>query len=100
MEKEYITINRNTYNILAKEYEKRDYSVKDDFYINTKFKGLNFKKGKKILEIGPGRGDKLKIFDDFGIDRRNRRTVVRNFRLPRRKARLPAPFLAGKIMAV
>ena len=47
MEKEYITINRNTYNILAKEYEKRDYSVKEDFYINTKFKGLNFKKGKK-----------------------------------------------------
>ena len=47
MEKEYITINRNTYNILAKEYEKRDYYVKDDFYINTKFKGLNFKKGKK-----------------------------------------------------
>ena len=47
MEKEYITINRNTYNALAKEYENREYSVKEDFYINTKFKGLGFKKGKK-----------------------------------------------------
>lgn len=68
MEKEYITINRNTYNALAKEYENREYSVKEDFYINTKFKGLGFKKGKKILEIGPGKGNQLKIFDDFGMD--------------------------------
>lgn len=68
MEKEYIYINRNAYNELAKEYEDRYYSVPDDFYINDLFSDLNFKRGKKILEIGPGRGDKLKIFDSFGLD--------------------------------
>lgn len=68
MEKEYIKINRNTYNELAKEYEDRFYSVSNDFYINTKFSGLNFEKGKKILEIGPGRGDKLELFRDYGLD--------------------------------
>lgn len=68
MEKEYITINRNTYNELANEYEERNYSVPDDFYIDVLFKNLNFESGKKILEIGPGRGDKLKIFSDFGLD--------------------------------
>lgn len=68
MEKEYISINRDTYNELAKEYEERNYAVQDDFYINTMFHDLDFKKGKKILEIGPGRGDRLKNFCDYDLD--------------------------------
>lgn len=68
MRKEYIRINEETYNKLAKEYQERNYIVKDDFYIHTMFRDLDFKKGKKILEIGPGRGDRLKNFCDYHMD--------------------------------
>jgi cyclopropane fatty-acyl-phospholipid synthase-like methyltransferase len=68
MEKKYIRINRETYDELAKEYKNRNYAVQDDFYINTMFAGLEFANGKKILEIGPGRGDRLKNFCDYGLD--------------------------------
>ncbi|MDE5831236.1 MAG: rRNA adenine N-6-methyltransferase family protein, partial [Clostridia bacterium] len=68
MEKEYISINKETYNKLAKEYRERDYAVQDDFYINTMFKNLDLKEGKRILEIGPGRGDRLKNFCDLNLD--------------------------------
>ncbi len=68
MEKEYIRINKETYNKLAKEYSERNYEVQDDFYINTMFHDLDFKAGKKILEIGPGRGDRLKNFCNFNLD--------------------------------
>lgn len=68
MEKEYIRINRETYNKLAKEYSERSYTIQDDFYINIMFKDLDLKEGKKILEIGPGRGDRLKNFCDFNLD--------------------------------
>lgn len=68
MEKEYIRINKETYNKLAKEYNQRDYAIQDDFYINVMFDGLDFKEGKKILEIGPGRGDRLKNFCDYNLD--------------------------------
>ncbi len=68
MEKEYVRINKESYNKLAKEYNERNYAVQNDFYINTMFKDLNFKKGKKILEIGPGRGDRLKNFYDYDMD--------------------------------
>ena len=67
-EKEYIRINKETYNKLAKEYSDRDYAVQNDFYINTMFKDLDLREGKKILEIGPGRGDRLKNFYDFNLD--------------------------------
>lgn len=68
MEKEYISINRNTYNELAKEYKERNYSVQDEFYINIMFHDLDFKPGKKILEIGPGRGERLKNFCNYDLD--------------------------------
>lgn len=32
------------------------------------FCDLEFEKGKKILEIGPGRGDRLKKNCDYGLD--------------------------------
>lgn len=68
MGKEYIRINEETYNKLAKEYNERDYAVQDDFYINTMFEDIDFKEGQKILEIGPGRGARLKNFCDFNLD--------------------------------
>ena len=67
-EKEYIRINKETYNKLAKEYNDRDYAVQNDFYINTMFEDLDLREGKKILEIGPGRGDRLKNFCAFNLD--------------------------------
>ncbi len=68
MEKEYIKINRETYDILAEEYKERNYAVKDDFYKNVMFKDLDFSEGKKILEIGPGRGARLNNFLEYGMD--------------------------------
>ena len=68
MEKEYVRINRETYNNLANEYNGRNYAVDDDFYKNVMFKELDFKPGKRILEIGPGRGARLKNFVDYGMD--------------------------------
>lgn len=67
MAEEYIRINKKTYDRLAKEYRDRDYAVQDDFYIDTLFSELNFEEGQTILEIGPGRGDRLKNFCDFNL---------------------------------
>jgi len=67
-EQEYISINKETYNKLAKEYSERNYVVSNDFYINIMFKDLDLRKNKRILEIGPGRGDRLKNFCDFNLD--------------------------------
>ena len=64
----YIKINKDAYDNLAKEYNERTYAVKDNFYKDIMFKDLNFKKGEKILEIGPGRGARLKNFCDYGLD--------------------------------
>ena len=68
MAKDYIEENKKAYDTLAKEYEKRNYAVQDDFYKNIMFKDLKFAKGKKILEIGPGRGARLKNFCDYDMD--------------------------------
>ena len=68
MKKDYIKENKNAYDTLAHEYENRNYAVQDDFYQNIMFKDLDFTKGKKILEIGPGRGARLKNFCDYGLD--------------------------------
>jgi len=56
MKREYIDINKNSYDTLAKEYMERSYSVDDNFYIKAKM---------KILEIGCGVGRMLKIFEDM-----------------------------------
>ena len=68
MKKDNIKENKNAYDTLAHEYENRNYAVQDDFYQNIMFKDLDFTKGKKILEIGPGRGARLKNFCDYGLD--------------------------------
>ena len=68
MNNDYIKINKDAYNNLAKEYDERTYAVKDEFYKDIMFKDLNLKKGAKILEIGPGRGARLKLFCDYGLD--------------------------------
>lgn len=68
MMKDYIEVNRKTYDDMAKEYGSRNYEVKDDFYLDVMFKDMNFGKGKKILEVGPGRGARLRNFCDYGMD--------------------------------
>ena len=68
MNKEYIDVTREAYDTLAKEYNERNYYVQDDFYKNVLFADLNFKAGESILEIGPGRGSRLKNFADYGLD--------------------------------
>ena len=68
MENNYIKVNKEAYNNLAKEYEERNYVVQDNFYNDIMFKNLKFKNGEKLLEIGPGRGARLKNFCDYGLD--------------------------------
>ncbi len=68
MNTNYIEINKDAYNNLAKEYDERNYAVQDNFYNDIMFKDLNFKKGAKILEIGPGRGARLKNFCDYDLE--------------------------------
>ena len=68
MTKEYIKINRKAYDALALEYKERSYSVGDDFYKNEMFAGLGLAKSKKMLEIGPGIGARLKDFCDYELD--------------------------------
>ncbi len=68
MDNNYIEINKDAYNNLAKEYDERNYAVQDNFYNDIMFKDLKFKKGAKILEIGPGRGARLKNFCDYDLD--------------------------------
>ena len=71
MEKDYIKINKQVYNKLANEYESRtinnDYEVKDDYWKNL-FCKLIKKENIQVLEIGPGSGRILKLFDDLGCE--------------------------------
>ena len=68
METNYIKVNKDAYNKLAKEYDEREYIIKDEFYKSVLFGDLGFEKGKTLLEIGPGRGARLKNFCEFGLD--------------------------------
>lgn len=68
MKKEYIKVNKNAYDELAEEYLERYYSIKSDYYKRVMFKNIDFKENEKILEIGPGVGNMLKIFDGYGLN--------------------------------
>ena len=68
LSKEYIEANKKAYDELAEEYATRDYTVQNDFYKTQVFADLDFAKGKRILEIGPGRGARLKNFLSYGMD--------------------------------
>ena len=66
MNKEYIEINKNAYELLANEYNTRNYEVGYDFWNNI-YDDLNLrnKKNIEILEIGPGHGRNVKIFKQY-----------------------------------
>lgn len=66
MNKEYIEINKNAYELLANEYDTRNYEVGYDFWNNI-YDDLNLrnKKNIEILEIGPGHGRNVKIFKQY-----------------------------------
>ena len=67
-EKDYIEINRASYNIVAEEYKvkyknnegaNKFYEILQEFVLNKKNEGIS-----KMLEIGPGVGTLLKIFEE------------------------------------
>ncbi len=66
MDKEYIEINKNAYELLANEYNTRNYEVGYDFWNNI-YDVLNLrnKKNIEVLEIGPGHGRNVKIFKQY-----------------------------------
>lgn len=66
MDKEYIEINKNAYELLANEYNTRNYEVGYDFWNNI-YDDLNLrnKKNIEVLEIGPGHGRNVKIFKQY-----------------------------------
>lgn len=67
-EKDYIEINRASYDIVAKEYKtkyknndgaNKFYEILQEFVFNKKNNGIS-----KMLEIGPGVGTLLRIFEE------------------------------------
>ena len=66
MNKKYIEINKNAYEILAKEYNTRKYEIGYEFWNNI-YNDLNLKNKKdiEVLEIGPGHGRNVKIFKQY-----------------------------------
>lgn len=65
----YILINKNAYDALADEYlnrtEKNDYLIKDDCWYKI-LEELITKENTEVLEVGPGSGRILNIFDQLG----------------------------------
>ena len=66
MNKKYIEINKKAYEILANEYNTRNYKIGYDFWNNI-YDDLNLKNKKdiEVLEIGPGHGRNIKIFKQY-----------------------------------
>ncbi len=66
MNKKYIEINKKAYEILANEYNTRNYKISYDFWNNI-YDDLNLKNKKdiEVLEIGPGHGRNIKIFKQY-----------------------------------
>jgi len=70
-EKDYIKINKASYNIVAEEYKTKYkdnigaikfYEILQEFVLNKKHTNIS-----KMLEIGPGVGTLLKIFEEKGF---------------------------------
>lgn len=63
--KEYVKVNKKAYDLLAHEYNERDYEVKADFWYKI-YDELSLKdKNISVLEIGPGHGRNIDIFKSY-----------------------------------
>lgn len=71
MEELYIEINRQAYDLLATQYDDRtitkEHEIKDDYWYDM-LNRVILKKNAEILEIGPGSGRNLKMFENFGCN--------------------------------
>ena len=69
MNKEYIEINKNAYEILANEYNTRNYRIGYDFWNNI-YDDLNLKNKEniKILEIGQDMEEILNFLNNIIIN--------------------------------
>lgn len=61
---DYIEINRNAYDQLAKEYDERTHEIDDNFWHNL-YQEINIKQNLNILEIGPGNGRNIGILKEY-----------------------------------
>lgn len=69
MEKEYIKVNREAYDVFAPQHNKRHINmgkddVSDDEWVEILTKELGCKKDSLVLEIGPGTGRMLGILEN------------------------------------
>lgn len=64
--REYININKQAYDILAQEYDDRDYEIGFDFWQSI-YENLNIKdrENLEVLEVGPGNGRSIKFFKQY-----------------------------------
>ena len=71
MEKEYIQINRKAYDTLADQYDDRTrldmHEIKEDYWYSI-LNHIIKAEHTKVLEIGPGSGRNLKMFELLGCD--------------------------------
>jgi len=71
MEKLYIEINRQAYDLLATQYNERTitdgHEIKDNYWYDM-LNRVILKRNAEILEIGPGSGRNLKMFEAFGCN--------------------------------
>lgn len=71
MNKDYIEVNRKAYDILASEYKEKYKNNDGANYFYSLLKNVVLKRKKndktKMLEIGPGTGTLLNVFENEGI---------------------------------
>lgn len=73
MDNDYIKVNKNTYNEVAKDLMNRHKTVgknepRAEDYYDKIFKHIDFKDNIKYLELGPGDGNIIKYFASKNID--------------------------------
>lgn len=62
---DYIEINKNAYNQLAKEYDEREHEIGKEFWFNI-YNKIGLKDTNlKVLEIGPGNGRNIKLLKEL-----------------------------------
>lgn len=71
MDKNYIEVNRNAYDILASEYKEKYKNNDGANYFYSLLQDVVLKRRKndntRMLEVGPGTGTLLNVFENEGI---------------------------------